>query len=307
MRKHTLIIAVVAIAVVSTAAIVIMRSRLQWTPPAELEQLATQTAEEYNNSKTTPTTAPDRVAAVLGSAPVTPVPGGEPLPEIARSSLDAFLAEFLYLRTLGDAEKYADWMRSRGAMLVAHAPNGPLGPMIGHRFKQYLRRERTPEDTPWDVFRLLFEAECRRTGPAAIVDRPDSAEYLTGSFSSSLAQSYPEAIFEGIVIERIMSSGASDLSAPREWTPELAKLHWYMGQTYVGISHWAPKRSAKDILERDGVHRYVEAHIITHAKSGGVIPTVINLYYDFADDSWNIDSMHYVNTYGIGLGLGAHF
>lgn len=307
MRKHTLLIAAVSIVVVSTAAIFLMRRGLQWTPPADLEQLAAQTSDQYKGSHTVPTADTDRVATVLAAAPVTPIPGGDALPDIARSSLDVHIAKFLELRALADAEKYADWMRSQGAVLIEHPPSGPSGPMLGHRFKQFLGRERTPEDTPWDVFRLLFEAECRRYGPAAIVSRPDSAEYLTGSFTAGSIQSFNEAIFNGIAVERLLSSGMTDLSAAQEWTHELAKLHWYMGQTYVGISHWAPKRTPEDILTRDGMLHYVEAHIVTHSKSGDILPTVIYMYYDAADNLWIIDSMHYVNTYALALGLGAHF
>lgn len=317
MSRIKFFIVAAAIVALVVGVVLLTRHRQVWKPPQELVKLANETSASFRSA---PTARADDHAALLdafGSADffynadyddadansaAHNAADGEALNDTQRSSLLETLAQIIELRWRADADAYAAWMRSRGYTLKDVDRDAPHGLHYVYVFRHRAGRDLSPADTPWDIFKLTFEAELAHhkggvTHPVGVVSGPGAMEIWVGRLRQSDGI---DKLFLPILMSKMKEAAQSDRS-------DFSKIRWSLGQEYAGWPHWSPPISYDEIIARDGQVLFARVNSVIRTRKRGSIPTTFRLYYDPRTDLWHLFSMSYVNTYKMALGLGPEF
>lgn len=201
----------------------------------------------------------------------------------------------LNIRSRANAEEYAAWMRQRGYTLTDLATLPKNRQRLGRYF--YLNPEATTSDS-WTIFKESFAAELRNgilgnSRPVSVTASTDGIEIQYGVLRGSA--SFEDA-FAPLMADLIQSVNLPENPSAWTWTKEIGRLHWYLGDSYSGVSHWTPPDTLDELLEQHSEILCAKALIVTMNSQNQAIPTMFSFYYDATRGTWNLLYMFYTNT-----------
>lgn len=230
-----------------------------------------------------------------------------------RESLLDTAAEFISLRAGGDADAYAEWMRSRGYTLKDrdHEIDGVRGLTVRHpgyvlRFRLASGRDPVEDDTAWSMFRDAFIGQFRKnnTKVIGIASGPGAVEVWVGTIREPFETLRFGAldVFRTVLRARVL--GVAHNSADHNLA-DGEKTHWFAREQYDGWPFWTPTATYNQIFEKHGAVLTARLHCILRTQDGGVLPAAMILYYDPDSRLWHLpdrrEAFIYVNTYAIPM------